>query len=583
MDKESSFNMESFWQVLLGVIIIVGVILSIEYSYVFITIPIFSIVTFLYMEKKKKERRKVFYMENIKKQWGKEHKQKRDFVHIEKLYRYFQEEEKSDFTIDNITWKDLNMNTVFEKIDHTMSLPGMQYLYNILKKPVFNRNLLEKRKVKLDILLENKEVCQDIQYPLFILGKEEGKDIFDYFKNGINVGENPLKLYTILSYLPFGVLGLFFVNSGYGVLGFFLLIAINNLLYQSNKKNIYSQMKTFKYLGSLVNCAESIIEVNKDLLDINQEEIKEILNKVSSLRKNMKKINYNESYMSEAQIILHYYNMIILKEPKVFYKAVNIMNKYREELFRLYNIIGEIDCYIAMASYKDGLYYYSTPTLVDKQGEFILNTEELYHPLLDNPVSYSFELENKGALVTGSNASGKSTFLRAIGINCIFAQSFYFVHGESYEASYFKLLTSIGTTDNIIQGDSYFMSEAKSLKRIIDSLNDEYPVLCILDEIFRGTNTAERINGALEVLNYVTNKNSCVIAATHDLELTNLVNNRFKNYHFKETIENRDIKFDYLLRGGPCTTRNAIAILEYLGYPKDIYENARKGAENYLL
>ena len=236
-----------------------------------------------------------------------------------------------------------------------------------------------------------------------------------------------------------------------------------------------------------------------------------------------------------------------------------------------------------MASYKDGLDFYSQPTLNDNKTKFYLRTGEIYHPLLENPVSYSFELENMGALVTGSNASGKSTFLRAIGINCIFAQSFYFVHGKKYEGSYFKLLTSIGTTDNIVKGDSYFMSEAKSLKRIIDGLSDEYPVLCILDEIFRGTNTAERISAALEVLNYIMEKESCVIAATHDLELTGLVDDRFKNYHFKETIEDRDIIFDYILRDGPCTTRNAIAILEYLGYPKDIYENARKGAKNYII
>lgn len=79
---------------------------------------------------------------------------------------------------------------------------------------------------------------------------------------------------------------------------------------------------------------------------------------------------------------------------------------------------------------------------------------------------------------------------------------------------------------------------------------------------------------ALEVLNYIINRNACAIAATHDLELTNLVNDKFKNYHFKETIEDRDIKFDYQLREGPSTTRNAIAILKYLDYPGEICKNA---------
>lgn len=127
------------------------------------------------------------------------------------------------------------------------------------------------------------------------------------------------------------------------------------------------------------------------------------------------------------------------------------------------------------------------------------------------------------------------------------------------------------------------MAEAKSLKRILDILDPNQPVLCILDEIFRGTNTAERISAAKEALNYMIDRNSCVIAATHDLELTSLVNDRYDNYHFRETIEENDIKFDYILREGPCTTRNAIAILRYLGYPEELYEKAMHGAERYLM
>lgn len=202
--------------------------------------------------------------------------------------------------------------------------------------------------------------------------------------------------------------------------------------------------------------------------------------------------------------------------------------------------------------------------------------EELYHPLLEKPVPpYTFEFDNKGALITGSNASGKSTFLRTIGINSIFAQTLYMVLAKDYSSSYFRLFTSIGTTDSIVDGDSYFMAEAKALKRIIDSLYSKEPILCILDEIFRGgTNTAERISAATVSLNYMSDRNACTIAATHDLELTTLVNDKYDNYHFIETIRDKDMIFDYILRNGPCNSRNAIAILEYLDYPKEIYENA---------
>lgn len=157
----------------------------------------------------------------------------------------------------------------------------------------------------------------------------------------------------------------------------------------------------------------------------------------------------------------------------------------------------------------------------------------------------------------------------------------YLTLAKNYQANYFRLLTSIGTTDSIEDGDSYFMTEAKSLKRIIDSLNPQEPVLCILDEIFRGTNTLERINAAREVLNYMISRNALVVAATHDLELTTMVTDSFDNYHFQEDIKENDIEFDYILRKGPTTSRNAIAILRYLGYPKEIHEKADKSVEMY--
>ncbi len=354
-------------------------------------------------------------------------------------------------------------------------------------------------------------------------------------------------------------------------------------IYQLNKKKVLAEMETFTYLSGLVKSADHILKLDIGDLDLDQDILKKILKNIGRVSKNIKKINYNESFMSEGEILLHYYNMIMLKEPTVFYKTVKLMNQYKDDFFHLYMLVGKIDAYIAIASYKAGLDYYVEPSFQEDGSSFYLNVDKLYHPLLENPVSYSIELDNMGALVTGSNASGKSTFLRTIGINSILAQTFYFTLAREYRSSYFKLLSSIGTSDNIVKGDSYFMAEAKSLKRIIDSLDPDQPVLCILDEIFRGTNTAERISAALEALNYLINRNCCVVAATHDLELTSLVNQNYNNYHFQESIEKNDIKFDYLLREGPCTTRNAIAILKYLGYPAEIYDKAMEGSKKYLL
>lgn len=559
-----------------------GVALGVEISYKFFIMTIVAIPLLILSLKLKKERQTKALKEMIKEQWAKEHIEKRDFLHIEKIYKFLLDEEKPNFHIDDITWRDLNMDAVFSNIDHTKSLPGMQYLYDMLRKPLFNGDVLKKRNESINRFMKNKDISQEIQYLLYLLGKKEGKGIFKYFKNGVDVKTGMYPIYVVLSYLPFVVLGLFFINPPSAVIVLPLAMMLNMLAYSKNKKIIYEEIHVFRYLGGLIKTAEDIMKLDLSNVDVDQDEIKDLLKIVKPLRRNLAKINFNEKFGNESEIIITYYNMIILKEPKAFYRVVKLINKYKKEFFKIYTLIGKIDAYISIASYKNGLDYYAEPDFIEENSKFYLQTEEIYHPLLENPISYSIEFDNKGALVTGSNASGKSTFLRTIGINSLFAQTLNLVLAKNYKSSYFKLLTSIGTTDSIVHGDSYFMAEAKSLKRIIDMLNPNEPVLCILDEIFRGTNTAERISAAREALNYMIQRNCCVMAATHDLELINLVNDGFDNYHFKETVETNDIKFDYILREGPCSTRNAIAILKYLGYPIEIYENATRAAEEYL-
>lgn len=573
MSNQYKTNLDYIIEIIVFILFIGGIALGMQLNYYLFSISFLTLIFVFFYQKKKKKRLNEFQNKIIRSQWGKGPKVKAGFEYRDFLYKFLLKDEK-DFIIDNITWQDLNMDVVFSKMDHTMSLPGMQYLYYILRKPIFERELLIRRKNKIISLKNNKSISQEIQFPLFLLGKDEGEGIFEYFHEGIKVDTRPLKLYKLLSYLPILALGLGFYDIKMGI-GLFIFIAmINAIIYISNKHKIAEEIETFKLLGNLINCGERISKINMDSLEIDTREIEILLKNLNKIKKNISKINFNEESRSEIQILIDYYNMAVLKEPKIFYQTVKELNKHREDFLKMYILIGEIDAYISIASYISELNYYTEPSLKNEDDKFHLIVEDLYHPLLEDPVPYTFEFNNRGALITGSNASGKSTFLRTIGINAIFAQTLYIVLAKNYSSSYFRLFTSIGTTDSIVDGDSYFMAEAKALKRIIDVLNPNEPILCILDEIFRGTNTAERISAAMASLDYMSNKNACIIAATHDLELTTLVNNKYDNYHFKETIKDKDMIFDYVLKPGPCNSRNAISILGYLDYPKEIYEKA---------
>ena len=138
-------------------------------------------------------------------------------------------------------------------------------------------------------------------------------------------------------------------------------------------------------------------------------------------------------------------------------------------------------------------------------------------------------------------------------------------------------------SDDILQGDSYYMAEIKSVKRILDRSRTEpgIPLLCFVDEVLRGTNTVERIAASSEILKSLGRKNVLSFAATHDIELTEILSDSYDNFHFEETINGSDIRFSYRLEAGPAKTRNAIKLLEIMGYDSDMIRAAQERARSF--
>ena len=138
--------------------------------------------------------------------------------------------------------------------------------------------------------------------------------------------------------------------------------------------------------------------------------------------------------------------------------------------------------------------------------------------------------------------------------------------------------------DDLASKDSYFIVEIKSLKRIIDATEEpgKMRIMCFVDEVLRGTNTVERIAAASEILSDLVKKGVFCFAATHDIELTQLLETQYENYHFEETIEGGDVIFPYMLCKGKAESRNAIRLLGVLGYEKQIIRKAEQRAEHFI-
>lgn len=204
-----------------------------------------------------------------------------------------------------------------------------------------------------------------------------------------------------------------------------------------------------------------------------------------------------------------------------------------------------------------------------------ITATNLGHPLIppSRRVGNDFDLRGLGQilLVTGSNMSGKSTFLRTVGINVCLAQAGAPVCARSFEWSWVRVYCCIAVSDSLEDGLSYFYTEVKRLKVLLDAMQDRAgpPVLFLIDEIFKGTNNRERLLGSRAFIRALQQGYGLGLITTHDLELAQLEaeSPHIANAHFQETLEADRLQFDYRLRPGICPTTNALRIMAYEGLP----------------
>lgn len=551
--------MGEVWKVLVGIIVIVVVGI------------VFSIV---------ENRKRLEYIKlNIINNYGKTINLDEVMIKMKNVSSYFRNKNEKNI-IDDITWNDLNMDDIFKKINNTQSTAGQEVLYDMLRNPLHNQEVLRKRDKVIEYFKENEKERYEIQFILGKLGKSNELYITNCLFNKEDNSKSKLLQFRLLSWAPTISLLLLFINP-ISIILTIGCIVLNVFISQSNKIRNYDA-NGFSYMISLINAANKIKEKSICEIDENIDSIDESLKKLKNIKR--KSIGIQEkSIMSDMDVFAEYANLIFLRELITYEKVKNTIIKNKEELKAVYEYVGTIDALIGVASFRESLDFYTKPYLKisEKKEDNNIEFKDIYHPLIKKPVLNNGNF-TKGVLLTGSNASGKSTFIKTIAINAIMAQTIYTCFAKDYKSSYFNIYTSMALKDDIHSSESYYIVEIKSLKRILNQINNDIPCLCFVDEILRGTNTVERIASSCEVLKNIGSKNTLCFAATHDVELTYMLEDIFENYHFEETITDNDIKFDYKLHSGRTQTRNAIKLLEFMGYDKKLVENANYRAKNFL-
>lgn len=497
-----------------------------------------------------------------------------EISHIDRYYNRF----KSKEAIADDVYNDLNIEDLYHYSNRCITPIGEMVLYYKIRH--LCRNVYtEKAETIIEKISTTKSFREQLEIILSKLSRKIDYSVSDIFRISIELS----KWHKFFKYLPivYSVVIIFLWVFGqiFGlILTLISILAINAAIHYWNKLYVEIHIRPLIQLSAIKTAAAQIsnhIDNYQNTADVNES-----INIISKLEKKIIIFGLNRYLESDFAILLsfvvEFVKITFLVEPIIVNNIAGKTADLEQHSKRLIDYIGEWDTLFSNASLRtwlaDNSLSYSKPVYKETETHS-LKAKEMYNPLVSDCVDNNVDI-NKPIVITGSNMSGKSTFLKTIGINIVSSYALNISYASYLELNNFKLYTVLSVSDDINESTSYFRSEVERIKYAIDGCAESHPTcinIVLIDEIFKGTNTIERIAIANAVIKYFTNLgNTLAIVSTHDIELAKSFLGILDIYHFDEKIEDQRISFDYKLKYGLEYSRNAIALLKYFNYPADI-------------
>lgn len=500
---------------------------------------------------------------------------KEDSFDFEQLESYFRKKDNSNTfqVLSDKTCNDLDFQELFMFVDRTNSKVGQQYLYNKLRTIPVGSDEIEKQEKLISEFINNPDFRVNVQDYLSKLNENETYYIASLFQEELL---KPPKWYFIVPLLSFtSVFSL--ILSFFNPKMFFVLLGafcINMVIHYWNKKNLYHYFSSIPQLLKLNGIARELVKT-PTISELNPNLIKSI-NIIDKVKNQMSFLNLEVKLRDDAKIIFwvvfELFKTLFLIEPLLLFGALKKLDTKRKEIEEVFMFVGQIDSIISVASLRKGLSNYCLPKIIDEQK--IIISKEAYHPLIYDCVKNCIHVNKKSILMTGSNMSGKTSFIRTIGINVITGLTLNTCFAEQFIIPRMRVYSAIRISDDLMNDKSYYFEEVLTIKEMIDNSGNGNPNLFLLDEIFKGTNTVERISAGKAVLSSLAKADNIIFVSTHDIELADLLKDEYDLYHFSEIVDNKTVDFDYKLKEGKLKNRNAIRILQINGYPENIIAEA---------
>ena len=468
--------------------------------------------------------------------------------------------------VDDITWNDLELDLIFDALNTTYSSVGSEVLYSRLHR-IDSPDLEE----LIQAIKADEELRIDIAYYLHGLAKNDYNHASDFLFDPSSQKMAGFKPWQGL--LPLVGLAVMPFSFGAGLILTMFSLAFNQWTRSRVNLRVEHGIDAVRYIANAIHFGGKLANVTETDLPEYADQLRQI---IAPLKKIPSRLPVRMDPNNPLSGLLMYFNYAILLDFYQYNHALSVLIKHPEAMHQLWEKIGDAEIALVIASMDQRL-----PTVKPRFHEqHSIMAEDIVHPLIENAVPNPVDF-SRSTLVSGSNASGKSTYVKAIAISAITAQNLGRSFAKSFSLHRGRVFTSMAIRDNIYQGDSYFVAEIKSLKRMIDASLEGKPIYLFIDEILKGTNTIERIASSHAMLNFFHQQKVPVIAATHDIELTELQADDMTNIHFREQVSQKEITFDYQIKPGATQTTNAINLLKYYDFPSNLTDQASQMARDF--
>jgi hypothetical protein len=493
-------------------------------------------------------------------------------------------------SMDDRTWADLHMDAVFTAIDHTASTLGRQALYHRLRTTPLGDHL-DAFEALVERMATDKPARERAKRALGRLRDAHGYDLWWLAEQDALDTRPWYLLFPLLTAATASLLLLLLTPWWPRVVPLLVVTMITNLIVRfSTDKRVLGVAGAFRQLAPVIATAQALRFLHGTGIDPITGPLQSDVPKLGRLKTIARWVSGDPLMLAVSpnpvavilsdfsNTIYDYLNLAFLLDANGVYFGAGQLQTHGASLLRVIAAMGDVDAAISVAAFRAAGDDWTRPAFVPAGTPARLT--EVRHPLVVDAVPNTIALAaGHGALITGSNMSGKSTFLRTVGVAAVMGQTINTCLAAEYTAPVFHVRSCIGRADDLLAGKSYYIVEVESLLELVQASALSAPHLFLLDELFRGTNAVERIAAGQAVLEALLigpggRSHHVALAATHDGELVDLLPETYLPYHFGDQVGPDGLTFDHRLQTGPATTRNAITLLRIHGAPQSLVDRA---------